>query len=241
MKPRSLIIAGAIVVVGLIAVEQIGRMDQRLFGQSPHAARALMRYLAGDYTGAARLYREDLQRRAVAAVSVPAMSWDAFVMGELDQAEAQARRESSAAPTDPEPLLTLAEIALARRDSATALRHAARVLELRRDDYDALLITAVAQGREGAHHAAIGALKRALRYDRTERRITVFLAVLEATGELDHRPASERPNCLLAHLHRYLRIFDPSHARLAARYAQRAIDAGDDPDEDNDGDRGSDR
>jgi tetratricopeptide (TPR) repeat protein len=231
MKPRSLIIVGAIVVVGFIVLEQIGRIDQRFFGQSPPAAHALARYLAGDYAGAARLYREDLRRRATAAASEPAMTWDAFVSGDLDQAEVQARRESSTAPTDPEPVLTLAEIALARRDSATALRHAARVLELRRDDYDALLITAVAQGREGAHHAAIGALKRALRYDRTERRITVFLAVLEATGELDHRPASERPNCLLAHLHRYLRIFDPSHARLAARYAQRAIDAGDDADD----------
>jgi tetratricopeptide (TPR) repeat protein len=233
MKPRTrtLLIVGAIVVGALIVADHLARMDERLFGQSQPAARALMHYFAGDYAGAARLYREALRRRAASAASEPALSWDAFVSGDLEQAEIQARRESSVAPTDPEPLLTLAEIALARRDSVTAATHAARVLELRRDDYDALLITAVAQARQRAYHAAIKALGRALRYDRVERRITVFLAVLEATGELDHRPDAERPNCVLAHLHRYLRIYDPSHARLAARYAQRAIDVGDDPDD----------
>jgi tetratricopeptide (TPR) repeat protein len=101
------------------------------------------------------------------------------------------------------------------------------VLELRRDDYDALLVTAVVHARQGAYAAAIDALKRALRYERVERRATVFLAVLEVTGELDDRAVDERPNCLLAHLHRYLRIYDPSQARPASRYAQRAIELGD--------------
>jgi tetratricopeptide (TPR) repeat protein len=149
------------------------------------------------------------------------------VAGDLERAEAEARRESLLALADPEPLLTLAEIALIRGESSAALELAARVLALRRDDYDALLVTAVAHARGGAHHTAIDALKRALRYDRVGQRGTVFLTVLEATGELDDRAAAERPNCLLAHLHRYLRIYDPSHARPAARYAQRAIEHGD--------------
>ena len=226
-RTRTVLLAVAIVVVLLAALDQLARMNLRFFGSSASSARALGHYLAGDYAGAARLYRDDLRRAAERMPAEQAGSWIALAAGDLDRAEAQARTEWRQAPTDAEPVLTLAEVALVRRDSPTALAHATRVLELRRDDYDALLVTAVVHARQGAYSAAIDALKRALRYDRVERRATVFLAVLEATGELDDRAVDERPSCLLAHLHRYLRIYDPSQARPASRYAQRAIELGD--------------
>jgi tetratricopeptide (TPR) repeat protein len=225
-RTRTLLVLAAIVVVGLLAFDQLARMDRRFFGDSAPAARALIHYLAADYAGAARFYREHLRRWSARIPPEDAWSWTALAAGDLDRAEVEARTESRLAPTDPEPLLTLAEVALARRDPM-ARTLAGRVLALRRDDYDALLIMAVAHAREGAHHAAIDDLKRALRYDRVERRSTVFLAVLEATGELDDRKKEEQPACLLAHLHRYLRIYDPSHARPTVRYAERAIAAGD--------------
>ena len=102
-----------------------------------------------------------------------------------------------------------------------AIELATKVLERRRDDYDALFVAALAHARRGAPGEAIAAMNRALRYNRTESRLTVFLATLEATGELDDDPATSR--CLLAHLHRYLRIFDSLHARIAERYAREAI------------------
>jgi tetratricopeptide (TPR) repeat protein len=233
VKPRvRTLMLVAFGVIALIATaDLIGRMSGRFFGTSPFAAWALAHYLVGDYAGAARFYREDLRRAAAAAPAPHPTSWAALVASDLDRAEAQARMEAQLAPTDPEPLLTLAEVALARGDWSSALAQAGRVLELQRDDYDALLLTTVARARQGAFHPAIDALKRALRYDRTERRGTVFLTVLEVTGELDDRPIEARPNCLLAHLHRYLRIFDPSQARSASRYAQRAIETGDRPDD----------
>jgi len=231
VRTRTLLLVVAVAVVLFAAVDHLARMNLRFFGSSASAAGALGHYLAGDYAGAARFYRDDLRRAAARMPSEQAGSWIALAAGDLDRAEAQARTESRQAPTAAEPVLTLAEVALMRRDSPTALAHASRVLELRRDDYDALLVTAVVHARQGAYAAAIDTLKRALRDDRVERRATVFLAVLEATGELDDRAVDERPNCLLAHLHRYLRIYDPSHARLAARYAQRAIDVGDDADD----------
>jgi tetratricopeptide (TPR) repeat protein len=224
-----LLVVALVVVVVLFAANHLARMDARFFGRSLSAARALAHYFAGDYGGAARLYREGLRRETLP--SAPALSWSLLARGELEQAEIQARMESRAAPKDPEPLLTLAEIALARRDDVAALKQAREVLDLRRDDYDALLITAVGQARQGAHQAAIDALGRALRHDRVERRVTVFLSVLEATGELDDKPAFRRPNCLLAHLHRYLRMYDASHARPASLYAQRALEARDHPDD----------
>ena len=226
-RTRTLLLVAAGAVVLFAALDHLARLNLRFFGSSASAARALGHYLAGDYAGAAHFYRDDLRRAAARMPSEQAGSWIALAAGDLDRAEAQARTESRLAPTDAEPMLTLAEVALMRRDSPTALAHAARVLELRRDDYDALLVTAVAHARQGAYAAAIDALKRALRYDRVERRATVFLAVLEATGELDDRAVDERPNCLLAHLHGYLRIYDPSQARPASRYAQRAIERGD--------------
>jgi tetratricopeptide (TPR) repeat protein len=229
MKPRTrtLLLVGAVVVLLLAVFDQLARMNLRFYGTSTVAARALAHYLVGDYGGAARLYRDDL---AYSTARIPAespSSWLVMARGDLVQAESRARAESRMAPADPEPLLTLAEIALARRESATAAELAGRALNLRRDDYDALLVTAVAQARQEAFAPAVETLKRVLRTEAAERRRTVFLAVLEVTGELDDRALDARPNCLLAHLHRYLRLYDPAHAEAAVRYAQRAIDVGD--------------
>ena len=228
-KTATLLVAAVVAVACLFAADHLARMDGRFFGGTLPGVRALAHYFVGDYRGAARLYREALRREPLA--TAPALSWSLLARGELEQAAVQARMESHAAPTDPEPVLTLAEIALARRDDAAALAHAGQALELRRDDYDALLITAVAHARKGAHQAAIDSLAHVLRNDGVERRLTVFLALLQTTGELDQGPRDRRPNCLLAHLHRYLHTYDPSHARPASRYAHRAIEARDHADD----------
>jgi len=154
-----------------------------------------------------------------------------MMSGDLDRATSEANAELRRVPDDPAPLLTRAEIALAVGHPSTAIELAERVLRIQRDDYDALLVLAVARSRQERFDDAVEALKRALRYERTEQRITVFLSVLELTGELERRASASRPACLLAHLHRYLRIHDPSHASAAVRYARRAIAAGDRPDD----------
>jgi tetratricopeptide (TPR) repeat protein len=226
-RTRALLITALLIAALAAAFNQLGFMHRRFFGASASAARALAHYLAGDYAGAARFYRDDLRRQASRASSEPVGAWALLARGEVEQAESQAGRESRVVPSDPEPLLTLAEVALVHRDARTALAQATRVLELRRDDYDALLIAAVAHAREGSYPAAIDDLKRALRYERAERRMTVFLTVLETTGELEARAFAERPYCLLGHLHRYLQLYDPSQASPAMRYAQRAVEVGD--------------
>lgn len=226
-RQRTLLSLGALALLAIVAFNQLAGMSLRFFGASMTVARAFAHYLAGDYAGAARLYREDLKRSVARGPVDATPSWALLATGDLDGAERRARVEARAMPTDVEPLLTLAEVALARRDSAGALQEAGRVLGLRRDDADAVLVTAVAHARQGAADAAIEAMKRAHRIERAERRATVFLAVLEVVGELDDRPLDARPNCLLAHLHHYLRLSDPSHADPAIRYAQRAIHAED--------------
>ena len=197
-------------------------LDWRFYPRSERSLLAFGYYLAGDYAKAARLYRADLADR----LHPDAPRWlAAFLTGDLAMAELLARRELERAPDDPEALLNLAEIVLADRRLPQALELTSKVLERRRDDYDALFVAALAHARRGAPGDAIAAMNRALRHGWTEDRRTVFLATLEATGELDDDPATSR--CLLAHLHRYLRIFDPLHARIAERYARDAIARGD--------------
>lgn len=197
-------------------------LDPRFYPRSERTLLAFGYYLAGDYAQAARLYRADLGDRV--HPSAPRW-WAAFVTGDLATAERLARSELERAPDDPDALLNLAEIALADRRWPQAIELGTKVLGRRRDDYDALFVVALAHARRGTTGAAIAALNRALRHNRSERRATVFLAALEATGDLDDTPTTSR--CLLAHLHRYLRIYDSSHARLAERYARAAIAGGD--------------
>jgi hypothetical protein len=52
---------------------------------------------------------------------------------------------------------------------------------------------------------------------------------MELAGDLAARPAAEQPLCLLAHLYRYLRVFDRAMAGTARAYAERAVAAGDRP------------
>ena len=219
---RTLAIVSTVVVVGFLGLDYIGELDERFHPRSAASWRALVRYLARDYGEAARLYRSDITSRDYPRA---APSWAAYVDGDLPRADKLARGELERAPDSVDTMLTLAEIALAQRKLQQALDLTAKILSLRRDDYDALFVAAIAHARRGAPGDAIDALNRALRYSRTERRHTVFLAALELTGDLDGVPTSSP--CLLAHLHRYLRIFDESHARVAERYARQAIATGD--------------
>jgi tetratricopeptide (TPR) repeat protein len=201
-------------------------MNPRLFDDSTAGLRALAHYLAGDYAGAARWYRASA---ALAIGPEPATGPAALLRNDPDRAEMFARQELDRRPEAVGPLLTLAEAELARGRPAEALAHAGRVLRLQADDHDALLLTGVAQARRGEWGEAVEALKLALRQDRSERRWSVFLAMLELTGDLDDRETP--PLALLAHLHRYLMTHDAAHATHALRYAQRAIETGDRPDD----------
>jgi cytochrome c-type biogenesis protein CcmH/NrfG len=197
-------------------------LDDRFYPRSERSLLAFGYYLTGDYAKAARLYRADLAARL--HPSAPRW-WAAFLAGDVGSAERLLRNELQRSPDDPDALLGLAEIALADRRWPQTIALATKVLERRRDDYDALFLVALAHARQGTIAEAISALNRALRYNRTETSPTIFLAALELTGELDDAPTTSR--CLLAHLHRYLRIYDSSHARIAEKYARAAIAAGD--------------
>ena len=199
------LLALAILAMVLVARSRVAGMDDRFLGLTGDGAEGLVRYLAGDYVGAARAYR--------------------LHHGFLTPAAAAEGRPSSNAND----LLTQAEAALARQALDVAHDRIARVLALERDQYDALLLSSVINTRRQRYGDAIADLNRALRYWKTEMRLTSFFTVLETTGELERLPSTERPACLLAHYHRYLRIHDHARASAAIRYAERAVAAGDHP------------
>ena len=215
-------VATFVLLVGLAALDRVGRMDVRFFANSLPATRAFAHYLIGDFGGAARWYRASI---AASAEPRQTSSSGALLAGNQELAESLARRELTQYPDAMAPVLTLAEVALARGQYDAALAHTARALKLQPDDYDALLITTLAQARRGNRAAELDTLKRALRQDRLERRYSVFLATLQAAGDLALQ--DDPPLCLLAHVHRYLSAYDPARTDTAAQYAQRAVEAND--------------
>ncbi len=128
-------------------------------------------------------------------------------------------------------LLTLGRLALDEGKGDEALAHLSRVLDRYEDQLDALLLSAVAHTRAGKNDLAVDALKRALRDWRGPPRASTFLTVLETSGDLGQRPAGQKPLCLLAHYHRFLRIFDDAQGEVAIEYAKQAIASGDRPDD----------
>ena len=226
---RALMAGAAVALLALLLFGSPVDLDPIFLRSSSAGIEGLARYLVGDYAGAARAYREDLRRAARSGervVADPALA--TLIKGDLDGADALARREAARDPVALPARLTLAEVALQRGQPEAALTTLQEERGRPVEQFDALLLAAVAHARSGRPEPAIDLLNRALRgYE--EERPTSFLQVLEVTGELARQPAAARPVCLLAHLHRYLRIFDSSQAWPAIRRAREAIARGDRP------------
>jgi tetratricopeptide (TPR) repeat protein len=226
---RRVAVVVLLVVIGVALKSCVFDLDVRLVRPSRSGGKALAYYLIGRYAPAARAYRADLADR-VANDPDADPEWKALLTGDLSSAKRIADERAHAGDASNHSLLTLGEIALARNETTAALGYFDRVRKQEPDQFDALLLTSVVHARAGADEAAIDALNRALRSGGLETRITSLLWALETVGDLEARPMARRPLCLLAHYHRYLRVYDPTQARVAIRYARRAIRAGDHPD-----------
>jgi tetratricopeptide (TPR) repeat protein len=249
--------AGIAVIAVLLALGigirlQLARMDQRFFailsyrvtrgdddlthrtGRSLQfslpALKGLVFYLGGDYERAARAYRAHL-RDFTEFGDAPDPAQAALIRGDLATARRVAGEVLRRNPADLDARLTLGQAALDDNALDEALAQFNRVLERDRDQFDALLLSSVAHARSRDYGRAVDDLKHALRHWRIETRRTSFLAALQTAGELSRLPTSERPACLLAYYHRYLRIFDISNDRRAIAYSEQAIRTGDRPDD----------
>ncbi len=220
----------ALGVCGLLLYRYVVSLSPRLRPLSRQGIVALVRYAMGDYAGAAAAYRENL-REALSNLDRPLDDQLALLQGDADRARALASETLAREPRASASLLTLAELALDRNEPTDALQSIDRALAVAPDDIDALLMAVVAYARAGDYPQAIRMLKPALRDWAPERRPMTFIRVLGETGRLYRLPSDRRPACLLAHLHRYLRIDDEGQGRLALATADEAIAKGDQIDE----------
>ena len=224
-----LALLGAVALMGLwgTAYARLRTMDDGLFQASRSGVSALTYYLRGHYAEAARAYRAGLRDEDPPGYEVDLSGYLALRAGQLDLAERRARTTLGLVPGAVEPLVTLGEVALERGDTAAARGHLRTALARRPDHVDAIYLAAVAAARAGAHDEAVERFNRGLRAGSAGDRDTLLVHVLALAGELS--AGSDRPLCVLAHVHRYLRIFDERHGLVAMDYARRAVAAGDRP------------
>jgi tetratricopeptide (TPR) repeat protein len=223
----------------LFIQQRIFQMDNRFFQPSFSGVKGLFLYELNDYSGAAQAYRAHFREanayrsnfqevyRTERPTEDPA--WEAFLQGDLQIARENSEKALEKNPSDIRPLLNLGEIALEEGSEEQALDIFNRILQTQSGQFDALILSSVVYTRKSDYEKAIGMINRALRSNQSELRITTFLKVLEAVGGLEER--REKPLCLLAHFYRYLQIYDSSNGRIAADYAAKAIEAGDQPDD----------
>jgi tetratricopeptide (TPR) repeat protein len=222
-----IIVALGLALLWLIGYWRIQQLDGTLVQISRPGA--LVLYLTGNYRNAARAYRIGQQGQIELRYADDPTGFWALRAGHPHEAERRAKTTLALVPTAVEPQITLGELALERGQTSEAMRIFTAVLRRQPDHLDALYLGAVAMARAGETGSAIQSLNRALRASSVGERDTTLYRVLELTGELRSRPAENQPLCLLAHLHRYLRIFDERQGLAAMDYARRAANAGDRP------------
>lgn len=231
--PRGIKIVSSIVIVILFVLvqRQFRGMDHRFFQPSVRGVQALALYLIGDYKNSAVAYRRHVQELAQDATLSESPAYQALLQGRFELVKDLSQQTLDKDPNNIDALLNLSELALRDQANDQALELLTKVLQLEKDQYDALLLSSIAHASKQDYSPAIQDLTRALRWNRTETRFTSFLGTLEITGELTDRNHAQRPLCLLAHYYRYLRIYDESNARPAIRFANQAIEVDDHPSE----------
>jgi tetratricopeptide (TPR) repeat protein len=225
----SLIVAMALMLLWVAGHRRLSGLSDELIQLSRPGIAALARYLAGDHAGAARLYRAGQRNGEVYDYTDDRTGAYALLAGDLFLAEQRARATLALVPTAVGPRVTLAEVDIEGGRFNAAWVELAGVLERRPDHDDALYLGAVAAARLGRPGEAIDFLNRALAHGNMGSRGTIPFRVMELAGDLAARPAGQQPLCLLAHLYRYLRVFDRAMAGTARAYAERAVAAGDRP------------
>jgi tetratricopeptide (TPR) repeat protein len=218
-----------VVILGVVAVRwRLRQLDPILVRGSWDSLAAFVRYEVGDYTGAARMYRHDLASIATVEGLRTNDPEVALLQGDPTRAESLATAELARDPAAVAPILVLVNVALDTGDLDVARRRVQQAVAADPTGVDAQTLAGVVYARLGSDDEAIVWINRALHEYRPLRRWTTFLQLLAATGDLERRDPP--PACVLAHLHRYLRVYDLAQATVTLDWAERAIAQGDHPD-----------
>jgi tetratricopeptide (TPR) repeat protein len=222
------LLAVAVLAIGGWARWRAGQLDSALAHPTVAGLTALAHYEIGDYAGAARTYRRELAE----AFTTRGLTVDdpefALLLGDDARAATLATAELARDPGAVAPRLALAEVALDDGHHDDALATLREALAIAPDDVDAQTLTGIVHARAGHDDEAIAWTNRALFTYRPLQRWSTWLQLLAATGDLAAREPA--PACVLAHLHRYLRVYDTGQGATTITWAERAIARGDRPD-----------
>src|SRR5437899_857855 len=198
-RRARIVLAVTVALLVLFARHQISQMDGRFFQRSTAGAKGLIFYLLGDYSGAAKAYREHWQEAIQAGWTSGDAAYDALLRKDYETAKSLSQKALAQEPSAIAPLLTLGEIALEQQRFTEAFPFLEQVLKEETDQFEAILLSSIVRARMGGHGEAIDLLNRGLRTGRVGSRIGSFLLALEMTGDLAGLPSAQQPLCLLAH------------------------------------------
>jgi len=227
---RTVVVVAIALAVWVAIDRVVGDLDASFFPASRAGLRGLLLYERGRYADAARAYRDSLRGKLGVSYAADPAGVRAVAVGDLATASRWARLTLELVPSAVEPRVTLAEVAVERGDLGGASAILDEVLRRRPDHLDALYLSALVHARRGDIGEAIERLNRGLvRSGVTASRPALLWRMLELVGDLEALPEARRPSCLLAHLLRYVRIYDPAQAERITAYARAAIARGDRP------------
>src|SRR5262245_50081095 len=171
----------AATALGLVAVVAVLRyyaagMHPIYFESSPQTLTALVRYLVGDYAGAAERLRAYLAFHP-AADAQDDLSYAAFLARRYDAAEKAAGDALSKDPGAVRQQITLGQVLLERDRQAEALQLFQGMLARGPEKpINGLTLVAVIETRLGDYPRATASWQRALRYGEPPTRISVYTA-----------------------------------------------------------------
>ncbi|MBI1820905.1 MAG: tetratricopeptide repeat protein [Nitrospirae bacterium] len=159
------------------------------------------------------------------------LAWYYYSEGSFKEAKKLALTALEIDPSNDNALFTLSRLFFDENNFEDVLSLTNQLLERNQDHTDVLILQSAVYSKQNQYNKAIDSLNRGLRDYKGSFETESFITALKTVGELMSLPEEKRPNCLLAHYHRYLRIFDISQGKIAIKYAQKAIEKNDRPDE----------
>ena len=220
-------------LAGFFAQQRVAQLDPEAFPlNSLRSLEGLTHYLLGNYQAASAAYRDHFSA-VHKQYALPTNDDDEQLGLLLEKNYKKAQLLAKAAlerdPSDTFSLLTVSEVALVENKPDETLAFTSTILKHEIDQFDALFLSSFAFVRKQNYGAAIDRVNLALRHSRVQSRVTTLLGTLDTMGALESLPTDQRPWCLLAQYHRYLRIFDPANAKTVRALAEKAIATGDHP------------
>ncbi len=212
----------------------IQEIDSRFIRLSSYGVKAFIYYQLNDYKSAALEWRKHYEMLVKKGRSMGDDGLDALIKGDLQTAGRISEMVIKVDPFHISSLLNMGDIAFDEGRFEDALHYYQEAVKVNPINFDGLLGTSLSYAMLGAYNEAVDNLIVCLRTNYLEARVTSFLNVLKTLGYLEQNKigeGSKYPFCLLAHIYRYLMIYDPWKADEAIAYGWKAISAGNRPDD----------